>query len=97
MSNVTVSSVTIEMLVAVIGLLTLILGAGRFLYSMKSDIMAQISIISAQNAQFRLDSTKDLNATEKALNAALTENRTDITKLEGRVNAVESNINAYLS
>lgn len=82
-------NITIEM----VGFLTafvMMLGAGvGFLWKMKLDIMTQITAIAEQNAQSRLDNTKQLHDVEKGLSDKLTETNTQITILQGRVKTIE--------
>lgn len=90
-------NVTVEMLVGVVALLTLTLTFGRFLYTMKSDIMDKMVLISEQNAAFRLESANNLHAIERQLDDKLTTSRTDITKLSGRVDSLEAKVDEIMS
>lgn len=90
-------NVTLEMMVGLVAFLGLILACARFLYVMKADMMAQVTTISAQNAQFRLDFTNNIHDSETKLNDKLAITNNDVTKLTGRVDNAEGRIDEFMS
>lgn len=77
-------NVTLEMLGLFLGLLTLALGFGRFLSTMRADIVKEIASVSAQNAAFRLEQTEKVHEVQ----LAHTELKGEVKRLGERLDEV---------